>query len=169
VTKRLHVLLSLCIATLLGVVIGLYAQSSSAVKLAKLSEEKAEISKMDLVLLNTRVSVLQQMLKDDLSFPFTPTNFSYDADKKKIRVSVYVDSAILPKMSPGQLTKALETRSISLCVAPELADGNLSYMFSIQPPNEYCTIRFFTHALDSSGHIQPKDVATFEDGKLSMK
>jgi hypothetical protein len=167
--KKIEICLGLCSAMLVGLVVGLYAQSNSAARLAKLSEDKAEISKMDWVLLNTRISVLQQMLKDDLSLPFAPTSFSYDADKKKIRISVNVDSAVLAKMGANQLTKTLESRATSLCVAPELADGNFSYMLSIQPPKEYCAIRFFTLVVDSSGHVEPKDVATFEDGKLNMR
>jgi hypothetical protein len=168
-TKRMTLFLSLLLATLLGLVVGLYAQSNSAARLAKLYDERAEISKMDLVLLNTRVEVLQQILKDDLSLPFAPTSFAYDVDKKKIRVAVYVDPAVLTKTNTSQLTKTLETRATSLCVAPELADGNLLLMFPVQPPNEYCAIKFFTHALDSSGHVQPKDIAIFEDGKLTLK
>lgn len=81
-TKKLHVLLSFLAAMLLGLVVGLYAQSN-AVRLAKLSEEKAEISKMDLVLLNTRVQVLQQMLKDDLALPLTPTSLAMIPTRKR--------------------------------------------------------------------------------------
>ena len=160
--------LILSIGMLLGLVVGLYAQTNSTAGLVKLSEDKVEMSKMDLVLLNTRVSVLQQMLKDDLSLPFAPTSFSYDADKK-IHISVYVDPSVLAKASGGQLTKTFETRTTGLCIAPALADGNFPYMLSLQPPKEYCSIRFFTLALDSLGHVQPKDVALFEDGKLSRK
>ena len=167
--KKAEMCIGLCAATFVGLVVGLYAQSNSAARLTRLSEDKAEISKMDWVLLNTKISVLQQMLKDDLSLPFAPTSFDYDADKKKIRVSVQVDPALLNKMSANQLTKTLESRATSLCVAPGLADGNFSYMFSIQPPKEYCAIRFFTLAADSSGHLEPKDVATFEDGKLNIR
>jgi len=161
--------LSLSIAVFLGFVAGTLAQSNSAARLARLAEDKAEMSKMDLVLLNTRISVLQGMLKDDLSLPFAPTSFSYDADKKKIRVSVYVDPAVLTKTTAPQLAKTLETRATSLCVAPTIADGNLPYMMPIQPPKEYCATRFFTLTLDSSGHIQPKEVAIFEDGNLTLK
>ncbi len=167
--KKAEMCLRLCVAMTVGLVVGLYAQSNSAAKLAKLSGDKAEISKMDFLLLNTKISVLQQMLKDDLSLPFVPTSFAYDADNKKIRVSVHVDPAVLTKMNTNQLTRALESRATSLCVAPELADGNFPYMFPIQPPKEYCAVRFFTLTAGSSGHVEPKDVAAFEDGKLNMR
>jgi len=167
--KKAEICFALCVAMLVGLVVGLYAQSNSAARLTKLSEDKAEISKMDLVLLNTKISVLQQMLRDDLSLPFAPTSFAYDVDKKKIQISVHVDPAVLTKMNANQLTKTLESRATSLCVAPGLADGNFPYMLSIQPAKEYCAIRFFTLTLDSSGHVEPKDVGTFQDGKLKMR
>ncbi|SRR5713226_9502298 len=169
-SKRVTLFLSLVVAMLFGVLLGLYAQSNSATRLAKLSEEKAEISKMDLVLLNTRVEVLLQMLKDDLELPFTPTAFRYDADKKKIRIAVHVALAFLAEASSNQISKTLQARATTLCVAPELADGNLAYMFPIQPPQEYCAIRFFTEALSRTGDVQTNsEVASFEDGKLILK
>lgn len=168
-TKRLPLYLSLLAAMLVGLVVGLYAQSNSASRIAKLSEEKAEISKMDLILLNTRVSVLQQMLKDDLALPFIPTSFKYDVDNKKIRITVYVAPTLLVKTNANQLAKTLEGRAAQFCISPELAEGNFVYMFPVQPPKEYCAIRFFTDALGPEGHVEPKDVAVFEDGKLAMK
>jgi len=131
--------------------------------------EKADITKMDLILLNTRIAVLQQMLKDDLSLPLVPTSISYDAEKQKILTSVYVDPAFLAKANVAQLSKTLNSRATGLCIAPELAEGNLPHLFPVQPPREYCVIRFFTHTLDGAGQAQTKDVASFEDGKLSLK
>jgi hypothetical protein len=169
VSKKLSMCLSLLAATLVGLVVGLYAQSNSASRLARLSEEKAEISKMDLVLLNTRVGVLQEMLKDDLTLPFIPTSFKYDVDNRKIRIAVYVAPTLLVKTNANQLVKTLENRAAQFCTSPELAEGNFVYMFPVQPPTEYCAIRFFTDALDREGHVEPKDVAVFEDGKLTMR
>jgi hypothetical protein len=63
----------------------------------------------------------------------------------------------------------MAARAASLCLAPELADGNLAYMFPVQPPLSYCAIRFFTETLDSGGDVQTKDVASFEDGKMVLK
>src|ERR1700722_14356253 len=120
--------LGLVTAMLIGIVVGLYAQSNSDARLAKLSEEKAEISKMDLVLLNTRVAVLQQILSDDSALPFVPTSIIYDTDKKKIRVSVHVDPAFLAKTNANQLGGVLEARAAGLCIAPEMAEGNFVSM-----------------------------------------
>lgn len=167
--NRVNLCLSLFTATLLGEVVGIHAQSNSREKLARLSEEKADISKMDLILLNTRVAVLQQILKDDLSLPVMPTSISYDADKQKIRTSVYVDPAFLAKANAAQLNKSFDSRATGLCIAPALAVGNFLKVALPQPPKEYCVISFFTHTLDASGHLQTEEVATFEDGKLTMK
>jgi hypothetical protein len=166
VSSKMNLFLSLFAATLFGFVAGLYAQSTSGAKLAKLSEEKADITKMDLILLNTRVAVFQEILKDELSLPLIPTNITYDSEKQKIRTSVYVDPAFLAKVNVAQLSKTLDSRATALCIAPALAEGNFHYMFPVQPATEYCVIRFFTHALDGAGHVQAKDVATFEDGTL---
>jgi hypothetical protein len=166
---KLSLFLSLSGAALLGLVIGLYAQSNTGAKLSKLSDEKAEISKMDLILLNSRVAALQQLLKDDLSLPFVPTSFSYDVEKQKIRTSVYIDPAFLAKVGASQLNKALDYRATGLCITPAQAEGNFGYMIPVQPPREYCAIRFFTLALDAGGHAQTREVASFEDGKLILK
>ncbi|HLZ50596.1 MAG TPA: hypothetical protein VKP61_07595 [Candidatus Acidoferrum sp.] len=167
--NKVNLCLSLFIAALLGAVVGLHAQSNSREKLARLSEEKADISKMDLILLNTRVAVLLQILKDDLSLPVLPTSISYNADKQKIRTSVYVDPEFLARANAVQLSKSFDSRATGLCIAPTLAEGNFLRAALPEPPKEYCVISFFTHTLDAAGHLQTKEVAIFEDGKLTMK
>ncbi len=77
-TKRVKQFLILSVAATFGLAVGLYAQSAVGAKLARLSEEKAELTKMDVILLNTRIAVLQEMLKDDLSVPLVPTSITYD-------------------------------------------------------------------------------------------
>jgi hypothetical protein len=169
VSKKMSLFLGLFGALLLGLGIGLYAQSNSGAKLAKLYEEKADLSKMDLILLNTRVEVLQEMLKDDLSLPLAPTSVSYDAESQKIRTAVFIDATYLSKVNAAQLSKALTTRATALCVAPALAEGNRRYIFIFPPPKDYCVVSFFTPAWGRAGDIQTKEVASFEDGKLTMK
>lgn len=116
--------------------------------------------------MNTKIAVIQEILKEELSLPLIPTSIIYDSDKQKIRTSVYVDPAFLAKANVAQLSKTLDSRATALCIAPTLAEGNFHDMFPVQPATEYCVIRFFTHTLDGSGHVQAKDVGTFEDGKL---
>ena len=153
----------------LGVASGLYSQTPS---LAGLVEEKANISKMDWAILNTRVYVLEQTLKDDLSLPLSPTHYRYDPEKHKIRISVHVNFSWLAKSNFNQVSQALSARATALCIAPTGAqDGELLAWFLTleKPPVEYCAIRFFTVILDADGNIGPKDVASFEDGELVMK
>lgn len=168
VTKRVKQFLILSIAVSFGLAVGLYAQSTVGAKLARLSEERAEITKMDLILLNTRIAVLQEMLKDDLSAPLVPTSITYDGEHQKIRISVFVAPSFLSKVNISQLSKSLDSRATSLCIAPSMAEGNFPAVFPLAP-KEYCLIRFFTHTLDNSGHVQTKEVAQFDDGKLSLK
>ncbi len=168
-SNKVNAFLRLFLVMLLGVVLGVYAQTNSRAKLSTLSEERADVSKMDLILLNTRIAVLQQMLKDDLSLPLVPTSISYDADKQKIRTSVYVDPAFLAKTNPAQLSKALESRATNLCVAPALAERNFRYLVPVGPPDGYCAISFFTHSLDAAGHVQTKEVASFDGGQLTVR
>jgi hypothetical protein len=103
------------------------------------------------------------------SHPVVPTSISYDSEKRKIRTSVFVDPAYLAKATAAQLSQTFDSRAADLCIAPALAEGNLPYLISLQPAREHCEIRFFTHAADGAGQLQAKDVASFENGKLSLK
>lgn len=148
----------------MGVV--LYAQSAS---LAKLADEDMKISKMDWVLLNTRVHVLEEMLKDDLSAPFSPTSYSFDRQRGKLRIAVYVDPS-WSKRTLDEVSDAFSKRGTSLCVAPTLAQHGQQLTLFLTPPKDYCSILFFTLTLDASGKdINTKELAVFEEGKLSLK
>lgn len=154
----------------LGVAIGIWAQSTS---MAKLAEEKAGISKMDWILLNTRIHVLEQALKDDLAVPLVASAYSFDVEKQQVGISVYVSPAWLGKTDFAAVNKALSARATALCVAPALAQRGeylASMMFAPgKPPKGYCSIRFFTHSLDRSGNLTAKDVALYEAGQLVVK
>jgi hypothetical protein len=169
VSKKVSLFVGLSSVLLVGIAIGTYAQSGGGARLAALYETKADISKMDLVLLNTRISVLEGMLKDDLSVPFAPTSFYYDYGERKITIAVQVDPTFIAKTSPSQLSKAVLARASALCVAPQTAQGNLTYMLPVEPPKDYCIIKFFTYMVGPDAHTTPKDVAVFEDGKLTMR
>ena|SRR6266576_3624753 len=160
--------IALLVAASLGFGFGVLAQSSS---LQRLADERVNISRMDWVLLNTRVFVLEQTLKDDLSLPINATDFSYDSENQKIRIAVSIDAVWLASKNGGQVTKDLETRSTSLCIAPTLADKSLTMMGlgARIPPKQYCSIRFFTLGLGKDGKVEPRDVALFEDGKIILK
>jgi hypothetical protein len=161
--------LPILVAAFFGLVVGLAAQSRTTEQLTKLSSESANPSKMDIILLNTRINLLQQSLQGDISAPFVPTSLTYDTEGRKIRISVHVEATVPGKMNLGQLTKALEHHAENICIAPSLADGNIQYLLQLGKPKDYCTIRFFTYDLDSTGHVQPRDIAAYEDGRLSLK
>lgn len=150
-----------------GVTVGLYSQSAS---LTRFAEEKANISKMDWILLISRVHVLEQALKDDLALPLTPTSYSYDSEKQQIRIVVHVSPSWLAESTLDQVNKALLRRAASLCITPMTAEhGEWSFKLLETPPIEYCAVRFFTIGFNSAGELEARDVATFEGGKLVMK
>lgn len=158
--------IALVAAATFGFGIGVLAQTP----LQRLADERVNISRMDWVLLNTRVFVLEQTLKNDLSLPINPTDFSYDSEKQKIRIAVSIDPVWLASKSSGQVTRDLETRATSLCVAPALADKSLTMAIGAGiAPKQYCSIRFFTLGLGKDGKVEPRDVALFEDGKIILK
>lgn len=149
---------------------GLTGDLCSTFSISKLAEEKADISKMDWLLLNTRAQVLEESLKDDFSLPLNPTSFSYDSERQLVRISVFVSPTWMAKTSAEQ-TKILSKRATSLFMSPFLAGAGESsyiYMFA-RAPKEHCSIRFSTPALDTAGNSILKDVAIFESGNLQMK
>jgi len=158
------------VSLVLGVALAVYAQS---VSMARLAEDKAGISKMDWILLNTRVHVLEQALKDDLAVPLVATAYSFDAEKQQVAISVFVSPAWLGKADFQAVNKALSARALALCVAPALAQRGeylASMMFAPgKPPKDYCSIRFFTHSLDRLGNLTVRDVALYEAGQLVVK
>jgi hypothetical protein len=120
----------------MGVV--LYAQSASLIKLA---DEEMKISKMDWVLLNTRVHILEEMMKDDLSAPFSPTSYSFDRQRGKLRIAVYVDPS-WSKRRLDEVSDAFSKRGTSLCVAPTLAQHGQQVAMFLTPPKDYCSILY---------------------------
>ncbi len=125
---------------------------------------------MDWILLNTRLFVLEQTLKDDLALPLSPTSYSYEAEKRKIRIAVNVNPTWLASHKTEQVMKNLSARATSLCIAPALADKTLTMAIGLgKTPNQYCSIYFFTLVFDKAGNLQPKDVAVYEDGELAMR
>jgi hypothetical protein len=158
-------------ALVFGVAIGICAQSAS---ISKLAAERADLSKMDWILLNTRVHVLEQALKEDLAVPLVPTSYSFEQEKQKISISVYVSPVWLAKTNVQEANKSLSVRASFLCGAPFLAQQGEFFvsMFKVsgeKPPKDYCSIRFFTHGLDRSGNLTVKDVALYEAGQLVVK
>ena len=168
--NRVFILL-LIAALSLGFALGVFSQSPP---LARLAEESASISKMDWMLLNTRVYVLEQALKDDLGLSMTPTSYSYDSERHQIRIALYVDPSWLAKTGRDQVNKAFSVRATSICVAPVIAQGASGDLLMVvrlleSSPVDWCAVRFFTLGLDSKGNIEPKYLATYERGRLTIE
>jgi hypothetical protein len=165
-TKRLKQFIMIFSAVLFGIVVGAYSQTFGA-KLAKLSEEKAEITKMDLVLMNTRIGGI---LIDELAVPIVPTSFTYDSKNQKIVTTAFVNPAFLSKSNPAQLSKVLDSHATSLCLAPLESEGNFATVFGLtMAPRAYCVVHFFTRSPDVAGYAIAREVAKYMDGKLSLE
>lgn len=174
--NRLCMILLLTTVLSLGFALGVLSQSSP---LARLAEESASISKMDWILLKTRIYVLEQdqpgsPFNDRLSLSITPTSYSYDSKKQQIRISLYVDPSWLAKTGREQVNKAFSARATSICVASvmgQTASGDLLAEMQLTEahPVEWCAVTFFTLGLDNKGNIEPKDLAIFERGKLAIE
>lgn len=144
-------------------------QESRSSPFTGLTEQAANPSKMDWLILNTRVLVLEQTLKDQLSVPLSPTQYRFSSEKQEIQISVYVDLAWLAKRSSASTDEALSKRALELCFAPTMTappEYLVALMGAQKPPKDYCSISFWTHALTESGQLTVKDLAVYEKGIL---
>lgn len=163
---RAALMLALVATLCLGMAFGAHQQSAN---LNSLASEPATISKMDWILLQTRVHVLEQALKDDLALSLTSTGYQFNSATGKIHSNVYVNPSWLSQTNFDQVKEAFSRRAAALCIAP--AAANISSILSLmkEPPNQYCSIRFFTISLATEGSgINRKDIATYENGKLMI-
>lgn len=155
------------VATLcFGMALGAHLQSTS---LNTLASESATISKMDWILLQTRMHVLEQALKDDLSLSLTSTGYHFNSATGKIHSSVYVNPSWLSQTNFDQVKAAFSRRATALCIAPAAANVSSALSLLEQGPVQYCSIHFFTISLTAKKPgIKRKDIATFENGKLTI-
>ena len=153
---------------LFGAVIGVFSQSFS---LQRFAQETATVSKMDWILLNSRVRVLEELVRDDLSVPLVPTSYSFDKDDERIRIAVKVDPTWLGRSNLSEAKSKLTSRAQHLCLAPWLSEhGQFGMLFLEKAPVKLCRVIFFTPQIDKSGKsVVPKDVAVYENGELVLK
>lgn len=158
------------VALTFGCYLGLMAsQTSKSAAMSQLAEQAANPTKIDWILLNTRVAFLEKILRDQLAVPLVPTQWSFEGDSQQIRIAVYADPSWLAKRSAANRDEALKKRALELCVSPLIA-GQFEYvgalMGSEKPPADFCAVRFWTHAMTESRELTTKDVALYEKGVL---
>ena len=148
--------------------IGAYSRSQSNV-LEGLAEEKATISKMDWILLNSRLNLLEKALRIDVSVPMSLSGQYYDRTKKKFLTSIRVDPAWLGKSSPEKVKGTLDSHAADVCLETIIVQAKNGGSFAVQP-KDICCVEFFTSQFTKSrGYTNATHVATWENGELTLK
>jgi len=137
---------------------------SNATPLSRLVSEPAKLSQMDLILIRTRLFVIENPLDVSRSPELNPTSFSFDSERNKIRIAVRVDSDWLKKANLDTLKQALTTTGLSLCVDVKLANP----FELLTTPADFCYMTFFTRIVASS-EVIAKDVAEYSAGTLIVR
>lgn len=140
-----------------------------APSLANLVVQKHELSKMDWVLMDARVTALEPTPINDLSRWVTPTDFAYDEQSKKIVARGFVSPEWLSRTNLQDVKTALTMRAVDFCgvaVASALMKEGSSLGLAWQ---NNCSVRFVTWGADKTSHVASKDVAFFENGQLVAK
>src|SRR5260221_619017 len=104
----------LLIGAVLGAVVGVRSQSNNA-GLDQMASEKANLSKMDVLLMNARIDALQSILLGDLSVPLVPQTYRYDDKQHKIEIRVFVNPSWLSKKNVETLKSDLNDEVASAC------------------------------------------------------
>lgn len=159
--------LSITGSLIIGVCLGVAAAQSSS--FTTLAEQRATPSKMDWILVNTRIVILEQALRDQLSVPLVLTDYQFNTEEELFQIAVYADLGWLTKKGQPARDEAFKKRAVELCAAPMLARQPEYIAATLQTkkrPAESCSVRFWTHSMHESGQLTIRDVAIYEKGVL---
>ena len=160
--------LGLAAGLVLGATLQLHSQSQKP-SLASLSEQKAEISKMDWLLLKAQIGAFQWMIYHDLTNPVVPMSYWYDPENNRIISSQLVRPEWYREANLEQAKVILTNRAATYCVE-FLVSLPIVELFQIRPEiKSACTVNFYTLATGESGELGRKDIATYQDGQLILK
>jgi hypothetical protein len=149
-----------------GFIAGAHSQSKSF-DLERFDSEKAEVSKIEWILLESRIRILEDVLRDDLRIPLTLLNQYYDSKKKKVISVVRVDTTWLNTKSVTEVKNQLDAWAARVCLAPMLTNygaKNLIFL-SARAPKDYSYVEF--NCLEQNLHV--KQIAIYENGELTLK
>jgi hypothetical protein len=150
------------------VAIGTWSQANGP-SLGNLSVQKHEVSKLDWVLLDARVTALESTPLNDFSRWITPLDFAYDEQRKKIVARGFVSPDWFSQTDLQGVKAALTKRAVDFCgvaVASALMKEGSSLGLAWQ---NNCYVRFVTWWPDKTNSVASKDVALFENGQLFVK
>jgi hypothetical protein len=146
----------------------LKAESMDLIK--KLVFEKADISKMDWILLNAKLDALRDVFKDDLAQPMTLTGFGFDRGRTVIKV--YVNPDWLARNSITEVGNAFKSRApkVMFSVFDNLWPEAVKAGVPVNQFADFCSVEFLTfHSDKETSKIIPETVAVYEEGKLELK
>lgn len=145
--------------------LGLRSQPAKA-SLARLADERAEISKMDWLLMNAQISTFEWMFFRDLTNPVIPMGYRYEAENNRIVSSHLVRPEWYFQTNLEEAKQVLTSRASSYCVQGVMVNLPVQDLLQIQPEIKgACRVDFYTLA----GEAGRKDVATYENGQLILK
>jgi len=136
--------------------------------LDNLALQRREVSKMDWVLLDARVTALESTQIPEASHFVTPLDFAYDQTSKKIVARGFVPPDWLSKANAQQIKKVLTMRAVDFCgvaVASALMKAGSATGLAWQ---KSCSVRFVTWDVDNSNGLSSKDVAFYDNGQLTL-
>ncbi len=144
---------------------------------SKLAGEKAEVSKLDLVLLTARIRLLEQRMAHPEQLNESVVSMYYNKASQRVVVRSWVAPEWSAAASLETAKKELSKEATEYCVdgllmaIAELPDGAMyvSMAGPSTPPKSFCEVDFFTWEINKKGDLGTKDVATFEDGELRLK
>jgi hypothetical protein len=164
--------LLVCSSVLVGLKIHAQAQtpkSDTPRRVSQLAEEKMEVSKLDWIMLNARVKIVEQIPVFGASHHTSALGMSYDRDKKQVSVRGFVDPDWIARVKIDEMKKALLSDAALYCVQglgfAEADAGELSTSFNV---NNDCRVDFFTWTKDGVGNLGTKDIATASGGQLVL-
>lgn len=132
-----------------------------------LTAQKADISRMDWLLLQAQVAAIESTLEFDANRTDVPRGFTYDTKRQVVQAVSNVNPVWLSTANVDQVKKTLAERAVEIC-----ADAQVTFLGEVDIAlsmkwKDLCVVRFnsVSPEVQSAG---VKDVAHYEHGKLAL-
>ena len=153
---------------LLGAATGLYSQNAASY-LGDISREKADISKLDWVLLQAQLQTFQWMFFHDFTNPVIPMGYRYDPKENRVISGHLVRPEWYAATSMEKAKEKLKAQGASYCTALFTSFPPLDFVRSGQEIRTACRVDFYTLGFGKTGELERTDIATYTGGQLTLK
>lgn len=160
--------LGLGVGMLLGGAVGVYSQHATSY-LGDVSREKADISKLDWVLLQAQLQTFEWMFFHDFTNPVIPMAYRYDPRENRVISSHLVRPEWYAATNLEKASEVLKARGATYCTALATSFPLLDFVRSPEEIRAACKVDFYTLALTKTGELDKKDIATYAGGQLTLK